>query len=276
MVQGFGSHQPVPYGPTPVSDPVMPGLVPGAAQRGHGVAVRRFGEITAVEVTGSLAMLLDDVQDALLGAFAGDPQAVVCDLSGASDYAGSRVVDALAEVGSFPRDWPAVPVALVSPDHSVLAALRPHPTGRYLVGCLSLRGAFLALAPGPRPEVGVLRLAPHPTAGRAARLFVARSCLDWTMTQGLAGACLVAGELVINSIMRTGADIEFSVSRHERLLRICVRDQDTSLAAHRNDSDDPDGEWMRRRYVLVDGFSRAWGMLPAPGGGRVVWAVIEG
>jgi hypothetical protein len=51
-----------------------------------------------------------------------------------------------------------------------------------------------------------------------------------------------------------------------------VRDHDIPLPP----PDDPEGERLRRRYVLVEGFSRAWGMLPAPGGGRVVWAVIEG
>ena len=232
--KALGPHPPMPYGPTPVTDPVLPGALQAAPQKRRAVAVREFGQITAVEVTGSLAMVLDDVQDALLGAFAGDPQAVVCDLSGAGDCAGPRVVDALAEVGSFPRDWPAVPVALVSPDERLLAALRPHPAGRYLVGCLSLQGAFVALRPAASGG-DQAAAAPHPTAGRAARLFVARSCLDWAMTQGLAGACLVAGELVTNSIVRTGADIEVSVARHERLLRICVRDQDISL----DRADDP-------------------------------------
>ena len=267
MVQAAGRHPPVPYGPMSADERMLP---PALDER-RAVAVRQFGQITVVEVFGALAAVLDDVRSAMLAAFAGDPQSVVCDLSHASDCADPWAVDALAEIGSFPRDWPPVPVAVVSHER-VLAALRRHPLGRYLVGCLTLQGAFGALAAGPRPTVTGLRLAPHPTAGRAARLFVARNCLDWGMPQGLAGACLVAGELVTNSIVRTGADIEVSVARHESLLRISVRDRDVSITQ----PDDPDGERMRSRYVLVEGFSRAWGMLPAPGGGRVVWAVIDG
>ncbi len=178
----------------------------------------------------------------------------------------------MPQLGSHPRDWPAVPVAVVAPDECLRAALGWQPTSRHLVVTECLEGALSALSPAVTPVVARLRLAPHPTAGRAARIFVARSCLDWAMTQGLAGACLVAGELVTNAIVRTRAHIDVSLSRHESLLRFCVRDHDSHLLR----TDDADSDQMRGRYVLVEGFSRAWGMLPVPGAGKVVWAVIDG
>lgn len=271
MAPAAGSHLP-PFRPTPAGDRILPTVFPAVISQRRPVTVRQIGHITVVEVRGSLAAGLDELRQIMLVALAGEPHALVCDLSAASDTTEPDSLDVVAGFGSYPRDWPAVRVVVVSSDDGVRAGLLVHPVGRHMAVCSSLAGALAVLPPKQRPAVSRLRLAPHPTAGRAARIFVSRSCLDWTMTQGLAGACLVAGELVTNSIVRTRTDIEVSVSRYQRLMRICVRDHDIPLTP----ADDPEGDRLRRRYVLVEGFSRAWGMLPAAGGGRLVWAVIDG
>lgn len=236
------------------------------------MATRPHGEVTVVEVSGRLDAAVEEVRLAVPAALADEPRAVVVDLSGTQGEPAPDSVVAIAELGSYPRDWPAVPVAVVSPDECVRAALGWNPIGGHLVVSDGLEAALAALSPAVTPPVARLRLAPHPTAGRAARIFVARSCLDWAMTQGLAGACLVAGELVTNTIVRTRAHVDVSLSRHESLLRFSVRDHDSHLLG----PDDVDSDQMRGRYVLVEGFSRAWGMLPVPGAGKVVWAVIDG
>jgi hypothetical protein len=248
-------------------------VLPSQVDRRRTVVVQPRGELDIVVVAahGCLSSALDAVRDALLMALVGDAQAVVCDLTGTLGEADPDTLAEVAAIGAYPRDWPAIPVVVVAPDERMRACLNRQPLSRYLMIRGSVPEALSALTPGPQPVISSLRLAPHPTAGRAARIFVARSCLDWSLRQGLAGACLVAGELVSNVIVRTRTHVDVSLAWHENRLRLCVRDHDSHLAR----SEDADGERMRRRFVLVEGFSRAWGIVPAADGGRVVWAVLE-
>ena len=274
MAPGAGSNQPVPTPRSPVAVPAAPRTVlPPQVDRRRAVVVQPRGEldIVVVAVHGCLGSALDALRDTLLMTMVGDAQAVVCDLSGTLGEAGPDTLAEVAAIGAYPRDWPAIPMVVVAPDEAMRACLIRQPLSRYLMIRGSVPEALSALAPSPRPDLSSLRLAPHPTAGRAARIFVARTCLDWSMRQGLAGACLVAGELVSNVIVRTRTPVDVSLARHENRLRLSVRDHDSHLAR----SEDPDGERMRRRYVLVEGFSRAWGIVPAPDGGRIVWAVLD-
>jgi hypothetical protein len=227
-------------------------------------------DIVVIEVSGSLCAAIAELEQQLLTTLASAPHAVVCDLSQVTGNYDPTSLRALAAVGAHPRDWPAVPVALVTPDERVRTELLADPVGRHLMVGACVDDVIADLPVGPAQDVSTLQLYPHPTAPRAARIFVARSCLDWSLTSGLAGACLVTGELVSSAIARTRQRIEVAVSRHDQLLRLSVRDHDGHLFA------DDDDERLRRRYVVVAGFSQAWGILPAPGGGRVVWAVVNG
>jgi hypothetical protein len=275
MAPGAGSNQPVPTPRLPATepDPTPNTVLPSQVDRRRALVVHPRGEVDVAVLTvhGCLTAALDLLRDTLLVALADDPQAVLCDLSGTGGEAQTKTLAQVAAFGAYPRDWPPVPVVLAVPDEPMRAGLNSQPLSRYLVVRGSVQEALSALTPGPRPPTTSLRLAPHPTAGRAARIFVARSCLDWSMRQGLAGACLVAGELVSNVIVRTRTHVDVTLTRHENRLRLSVRDHDSHPAR----SDDPDPERVRRRYVLVEGFSRAWGIVPAPDGGRLVWAVLE-
>jgi hypothetical protein len=248
-------------------------VLPSQVERRRAVVVHPRGrlDVVVVAVSGCLGSALDTASAALRAALTGDAHAVVCDLSGTLGEAAPDTLAALAELACYPRYWPGVPLVVVAPDDRMRAFLAQQPLSRHLVLRGSVQEGLAALATVSRPVTASLRLAPHPTAGRAARLFVSRCCLDWSMRQGLAGACLVAGEVVSNVIVRTRMHVDISLARHQNLLRLTVRDHDSHLVR----PDEPDRDRVLRRYALVEGFSRAWGIVPAPDGGRTVWAVIE-
>lgn len=271
MTPTSGASPLVPHQREPASELIPPSALPAQVGRRRAVVVHPRGglDIVVIEVSGSLGAALAELEQQLLTTLVSAPQAVVCDLTLVTGTYDPTSLRALAAFGAHPRDWPAVPVALATPDERVRTELLADPVGRHLVVGACVDDVIADLPVGPGQDVSTLRLYPHPTAPRAARMFVARSCLDWSLTAGLAGACLVTGELVSDATARTRQRIEVAVSRHDDLLRLSVRDYDGHFSA--DDDDEP-----RHRYVLVAGFARAWGILPAPGGGRVVWAVVNG
>jgi anti-sigma regulatory factor (Ser/Thr protein kinase) len=123
------------------------------------------------------------------------------------------------------------------------------------------------------PPTATRELAPHPTAARAARDFLTGCLLDWKAPKALAAGSLVMSELVTNAMIYADTDIRVSVARHEEWVRIAVRDGGAALPEQRG--------WALesthgRGLVIVDGFARAWGVLPCADSGKVVWAVVEG
>jgi hypothetical protein len=272
MPPNSGANPLVPHQREPVNEPITQSALPSQVGRRRAVVVHPRGglDIVVIEVCGSLRATVGELEQQVFRALASAPHAVVCDLTRVTSGPDPTSLRALAGLGAYPRDWPAVPIALTTRDERVRAGLLQDPVGRHLMVGACVDDVIPDLPVGPGDAVSTLQLYPHPTAPRAARIFVARSCLDWSLTSGLAGACLVAGELVSNSIARTSQRVEVAVSRHDELLRLSVRDHEGHLLAEGDD------EWLRRRYVLVAGFSRAWGTLPAPGGGREVWAVLNG
>ena len=132
--------------------------------------------------------------------------------------------------------------------------------------------ALDALSGVPASRTAAIQLTAHPRASRAARDFVSRTCLDWRLPHGIPSAVLVVSELVTNAISHAGTDVEVSLSALGNRLRLAVQDG----------NDDPPrlvragAELGRGRGMhVVDGFSRAWGSLPGPDGGKAVWVVID-
>jgi hypothetical protein len=203
-------------------------------------------------------------------ALAEGPRGVVCDLSGVREGAQPDAVKVLASAGRHVRDWSGIPVAVASPDSRLREALAVHPLGGDLIVTDSMFSAVSAVSAAPAPNVQRLRLAPHPTAPRAGRDLVGRTLPDWGLGRLIPATELVVRELVTSSMMQATTDIELSIAWNQRTLRLTVRD----------DSPDP----PRQRYSHFDlygsrltaraGISRAFGVLPTAGGGKVVWAVL--
>jgi len=232
--------------------------------------------VVVLEVAVPLDGVVEDLDRAIEVALAEGPRGVVCDLSSVpeSDDPGERLahaLDLLASAGRHVRDWPAIPVAVVSPDSKVRAALNAHPLGSHLIVSDSLLSALSQVLGTPTPAVDRLRLAPHPTAPRAAREFISRALLDRGLGRTIPSASLVISELVTNSTMYAGTDISMSIGWHREALRLSVRDNDPTLPHQRERGLDPHG----RGLTIVGGLSRAYGVLPTADGGKVVWAVLD-
>jgi hypothetical protein len=242
---------------------------PATVQQGR-VRTRAIRQVAVVDVAGRLGEVVEDLDLAVQLALADGPRGVVCDLSGVIPGADRDAVEALATIGRHARDWSGIPVAVACSDPRVCEALEADPVGGHLVVTTSLFSAVSAVLAVPAVAVESLSLAPHPTAPRASREFVTRSLLDWRLGRVIPFATLVVSELVASSSINTGTQIEVSVAWSLGALRLSVRDHGPGLPGH-----PPTLSLQGRRRAVVAGLSRAFGVMPADDGGKVVWAVLE-
>jgi hypothetical protein len=243
---------------------------PAAGQRVR-VRTHAIGQGVVLEVAGRLSDVVEDLDRAIQLALAGGPRGVVCDLSGVLEGAEPGAVEVLATAGRHVRDWSAIPLAVVCPDPLVREALIAHPLGRHLIVTASMLPAVSAVLATPVPAVEWLRLAPHPTAPRASRDFVTRTLLAWGLGALIPSATLVVSELVTNSTIHAGTDIEVSIAWDQADLRLGVRDNSPDLRRKRHSQFDVHG----RGLLVVAGLCRAVGVLPSAYGGKVIWAVLD-
>lgn len=238
---------------------------------GTQVRTRVMGQVVVLEVAGQLSDVVEDLDHAIQLALAEGPRGVVCDLSTVKEGARPGAVEVLAKAGRHVRDWPGIPVAVACPDPRVRRMLRAQPLGRHLILTDSTPSAVSAVLATPIPTVEWLRLAPHPTAPHASRNFVTRTLLDWGFEPLIPCCCLVVSELVTNSTIHAGTDIELSVAWSMGSLRVTVRDNSPDLPRQRYTRFDVNG----RGLSIVAGLSRSFGVLRTADGGKVVWAVMH-
>jgi hypothetical protein len=196
---------------------------------------------------------------------------VVCDLSNVAESTYPEVLEVLATAGRHVRDWPGIPVAVACPDPRVREALRAHPLGGHLIVSASLFSAVSEVLVAPALAVARLRLTSHPTAPRASRDFVARTLLDWRLGRAIPFASVVVGELVANSSMNAGTDIDVSVVWNLGALRLTVRDHGPAMPFQPVSAVDLHESGL----AVVARLTRAFGVLPAADGGRLLWAVLD-
>jgi hypothetical protein len=236
------------------------------------VTRRAQGRVVVLEVAGRLGDVVQDVDREIQLALADRPWGVVCDLSAVTESSEPGAVQGLATAGRHVRDWPAIPIAVACPDPRVRAALSAQPQGGHLIVTESMLPAVSAVLATPIPDVECLRLAPHPTAPRASRDFVARALLGWGLAPLVPAASLVVSELVTNSTIHAGTDIELSVAWTRGLLRLTVRDKSPDLPRRLNPQS---ADLHGRGLGVAAALSRAVGVLPTAEGGKVVWAVLN-
>jgi hypothetical protein len=257
------AHVPTEF-PAPSAD--RPAGGPKVRVRTH--AIR---QVVVLEVVGRLSDVVEELDRAIQLALADGPRGVVCDLSFVFKGAEAGAVEVLAKAGRHVRDWPGIPLAVACPDPGIREALRAHPMGAHLIVTASMLPAVSALLTTPIPDVERLRLAPHPTAPRASRDFVARTLLAWGLDPLIPSASLVVSELVTNSTVHAGTDIDLSLAWNLGGLRLTVRDNSPDLPRPRYSQLGLHG----RGLTVVAGLSRAVGVLPTANGGKVVWAVLN-
>ena len=267
-------HRVVPF-PTrytrhiPAEIPAKSATHPRTAPRAR-VRTRAMGQVAVLEVVGRLDDVVQELDLAIQLALSKSPRGVVCDLSSVLEGAGPGAVEVLATAGRHVRDWPGIPVAVACSNPWVREALRVQPLGGQLITAESLSCAMSSVLATPHLIVQGLHLAAHPTAPRAARNFVTRTLLDWRLTRIIPFASLLVSELVASSSVHAGTDIDLSVVWDRGALRLSVGDRGPALPGQ------PSVPKLHGRgLTVIAGLSRAFGVLPAPGGGNVVWAVLD-
>jgi Histidine kinase-like ATPase domain len=257
------SHRPV-----GVSDQTGsgPSVIPGPVVTG-----RTVGQVMVLDVRGRLSDVVEGLDLETRLALATGPRGVVCDLSEVVEVGAPGALRALAAAGRHPRDWPGAPVAMAGLDPRAGERLSGKPMGRHLIVTASVQQALSAVLQIACPAVDSLRLAPHPTAPRAARAFVNRTLTDWRLSKHIATTALVVSELVTNAMTHAETDIDLTLSAHRGAIRVAVRDRCPDLPILQQ----PGLEAHGRGLILVAGLSRAWGLLPTADGGKVVWAVLD-
>ena len=234
------------------------------------VRTHALRQVVVLAFAGPLGGVIEDLDRAVQLALADGPRGVVCDLSAVYEGAEPGAVELLAAAGRHVRDWPGIPVVVAGAKRRVREVLRVHPLGGYLIMTPSVLQAVSAVLESPIPLAEWLRLAPHPTAPRASRNFVARTLLDWGLERLIPSASLVVSELVTNSVVHAGTGIELSLAWNLGALRLTVRDNSFDLPRQRLSCFDQNG----RGLSFVSGLSRSFGVLPTDDG-KVVWAVLN-
>ncbi len=234
------------------------------------VRTHRFRQVVVLEFAGKLGGVIQDLDRSIQLALADGPRGVVCDLSAVYESADPGAVELLAATGRHVRDWPGIPVVVAGSKRRVREGLRVHPLGSHLLLTPSVREAVSAVLETPMPAIESQRLAPHPTAPRASRNFVSRTLLDWGLGRLIRSASLVVSELVTNSTIHAGSDVDLSVAWNREALRLTVRDNSFDLPHQRFARFDQNG----RGLSAVAALSRSSGVLPTHDG-KVVWAVLN-
>ena len=256
----------------PTAPPAPPANRPVSGSR---VRVRTYPErgVVVLEVAGRLGDVIEDLDRAIQLALADGPRGVVCDLSAVLTGAEPVVVDVVATAGRHVRDWPGIPEAVACADPRIREALAAHPLGGHLIVTTSVFSAVSMVLVSPALVVEWLRIGSHPTAPRVSRNFVTRTLLDWGLGPLIPAASLVVSELVTNSTVHAGTEIDLSVAWDRQVLRLTVRDHSPGLPRPR-----PRRAGLAvhgRGLTIVAGLCRAFGSLPCADGGKVVWAVLE-
>jgi hypothetical protein len=254
----------------PTSRPAPSAGRPATGPRAR-VSTRAIRQVMVLGVAGRLSDVVEDLDRTLQQALADEPRGVVCDLSAVLGGFEPAAVEVLATAGRHVRDWPGIPIGVACPDPQVREALRAHPLGAHLIVTQSLFCALSAVLATPTLTFERLRLAPHPTAPRASRDFITRTLLDWQLNRVVPFASLVVKELVASSSIKSGTDIDLSVVWNLGALRLTVRDYGPGLPGQPHSDLGLHG----RSLTVVEGLSRAFGVLPTANGGKVVWVVLD-
>jgi anti-anti-sigma factor len=232
---------------------------------------------TVLTMTGSIDLFtVPQIQRSLLKAHAGQPYALICDLSGVG-HLDPVCAGVFATVANHPSSrWPATSFLLCGAQPPVAAILGRLRTPQFLPLYASLEQALDAAADRPPYLRDELLLAPTATAAAAARLYVRDLLGYWQPalpdSAVLERAVLVTNELVTNAVVHARTDLRLRLELRGDWLHIAVRDGSPRVL--RMVSANPEAEGGRG-LRLVEQLARAWGVHPHPDGGKVVWCTLK-
>jgi anti-anti-sigma regulatory factor len=226
---------------------------------------------------------------ALVKRLSEQPLAVICDLSGlwSIDPACATV---FTTVANHPASyWPGTNLLLCCAQPAVKVVLGRLGTPQFLPVHPTLEEALNQAAARPPYLRAELPLGPSATAAAAARRFVRDTCWYWRLedlddpddpmeqlwVQDLVDrAVLVASELVTNAVVHTKGPLRLRLEWRGERLHLAVYDRSPRLLRLAADPGDPEAEGGRG-LLIVDQLADRWGVHHPPGGGKVIWCMLE-
>lgn len=234
----------------------------------HGCPVVAFsGAIDLTSVATVQRTLLKDLSE--------QPEALICDLAGVQ-HLDPMAAAVFSTVAKHPASrWPTTSFVLCGPRPQVAEALRRVRASQLVRVYATVEEAVEAARARPPALQDELRLAPLPAAARAARAFVREVCRAWRLdapdTTVVERAVLVANELVTNAVIHAHTDLWLRLELRADRLFIAVRDRGPKVPQPVPPAPEAEGG---RGLWLVEQLGRAWGVRPAPGGGKTVWCAL--
>lgn len=215
------------------------------------------------------------IQRRLLRCLAGQPDAVICDLS-RLETLDPGCATLFAAVANRPRSrWPDSSIILCRARPAVAAVLArlrpPHLVPRYD----TVEQAIGHAHSSPRFLRKQLRLVPTLEAVDTARWFAAEVFRQWELDEPSQAAQMVAGDLVADAVVRANAAavqaIELRMELRATGLLLAV-EGGGGAETHARAGMDPDPE---SRFDAVQRVAHAWGVRTQSDGSEVVWCELR-
>jgi len=229
--------------------------------------------VVDVNVAGRLTpRLAERVLDVVRKIIVDGPRSVIVDLSDVTGVSAAGV-GALFVLADLARDWPESPVLLVAaaPLHEKLKAVKV--AERFLMRS-TLLAARASVGAEPPVPVDRLDLGSSANAPTMARHFVLEHLPADASTHLRDSAALVVTELVTNAVVHGGDQVQLSMVRRGRVLRIAVRDSGPPAELIFPELADTDA-FHGRGLMVVRALSARFGVVQAGAGGKVVWSLLD-
>jgi anti-sigma regulatory factor (Ser/Thr protein kinase) len=107
---------------------------------------------------------------------------------------------------------------------------------------------------------------------RQARAWAQELLGAWSIDGVAFDVLVVLSELVTNAVLHGAGVVDVELVREPGVLRLAVCDQGSGVVCMATPAVDAVGG---RGLVLVDHLAQAWGVRPAAGGGKTVWANLR-
>jgi anti-anti-sigma regulatory factor len=238
---------------------IMPSEVRHRVDDGQTFPVVRFAGVLD-RATGAR------VRYALLDVLAGQPEAVVVDVSDL-DLAAGDALAVLRELHSDTADWPAAELVLCDSHDTD----RWRPTGWPVWP--DAAHAFAALGTPAADRRESLALEPVVGAARRCREMITGACARWELVDLAGPACIVATELVNNVVAHAHTRMIVLLAARDAGLSVAVRDDSATEPAFTGAPVSPTS-YGGRGMLLIDSVAERWGSVHLEDG-KVVWAFLE-
>ncbi|MGH3880679.1 MAG: ATP-binding protein [Actinophytocola sp.] len=209
-----------------------------------------------------------ELRDALLKTSVDEPRAMIVDVDELAMPDRTALV-LFPAVAAQVSQWPGLPLLLAATKPTQHEQLATYRLSKYVPVHRSVPAALAAIDEPPPRRIARRKLPNSLSSSALARRWVLDVCSHWPVAQRGPEAMMVANELVENTLLHTYCAPSLRLELRRGLLTVAVYDDDPA-PARPVEPPSPD----HRGLELVARLTRTWGSSPAPGGGKVVWAVL--